>query len=164
MHCFCCGILSEKPSNTFQCLEIDLQCNFNDKVPSDIEYIFEYIYILCNLDSSHKTCFTETTLALQNMLVLFKYFWAFWSLIGHVHGQILPCSAGQSSEICFIGENYSSVERPPNLPVKVRTNFKIGNVVNINEEEQTLTIFLTLDINWDDLRLFVNRTDVDEKE
>lgn len=94
-------------------------------------------------------------MGLRWLLVLFEF-----GLF--IKAKILPCSEGLLSEVCYKDDHYSTAVFPPgNRPVQVNMSFWFRDVVSINEEKQSITIFLNLGITWRDQRLSVNRDEGD---
>lgn len=85
-------------------------------------------------------------------------------LLRNVFAIVLPCSQGHLSEVCYLGQYYSTSEFP-NGPNQTSINITIWfkDIVNIDEEIQSLTLFTTIGIQWEDQRLSVNQNEADIK-
>lgn len=68
------------------------------------------------------------------------------------------CKRLESPDICYKTDSYS-VSIYPSIPTLVNTTIWMKDVSGINEEKQTVTIFIDVVIQWFDERVSFNQTD-----
>ncbi len=77
---------------------------------------------------------------------------------------IRPCSASPTSEACYVGQGYSTSDYATGtIPVQVNTTILVKDVVDINENERTVTLFADFVFEWIDSRISVVQTPSDQE-
>lgn len=82
--------------------------------------------------------------------------WA-WGM-GGAEGRLTSCLKSTSPDICYNGDRYD-VAKFPSPPTVVDTVIRVEEISEINEEKQTVTIFLEVHLIWVDRRISFNQTD-----
>ena len=62
-------------------------------------------------------------------------------------------SEEEGGNICKIDKKYSNLYFPQPSPCHIQSDFRILEVAGINEEQQTITIVMQLDFEWNDTRI-----------
>ena len=77
------------------------------------------------------------------------------------YSQVIPCNnitAAKDFELCYLGDFYESTE-PPTIPTKIDITMMVKDVLKIDEEANTITLFLDIVAQWADPTLYHNRTE-----
>ena len=80
---------------------------------------------------------------------------------------IVPCKDSVQSKVCFLVdkiEDYVSTNNPEPFPTLVDTFLSIIDVIRVDEERQTVTLLLKMQLSWYDLRLDVDRSNEDTEK
>ena len=72
--------------------------------------------------------------------------------------KITYCEKSAENEVCFKENPYVSAISPEPLPTNVNITMNINEVIEVNEEDQTIKILMKLILIWIDERLFVKRS------
>ena len=68
--------------------------------------------------------------------------------------------------ICFLVDDikdYVSTNNPEPLPTKVDIMLNVFDIIDVDEGSQSVTLILKIVLEWQDFRLDVNRSKVDEE-
>lgn len=81
------------------------------------------------------------------------------------NGTILPCNKSIESKVCFnLTDEYIPTNSPEPLPTIISTTIKVGEIIGVNEEEQTVTLLLKIILEWNDTKLSVVRSKKEENK
>ena len=69
----------------------------------------------------------------------------------------MPCKETKDT-VCSRFETYVSANNPEPMPVNINISLKFYDVIGVNEADQTITLTLKAVIEWQDLRIDVNRS------
>ena len=81
-------------------------------------------------------------------------------------GMIVPCQDSVESKVCFLvekQEDYVPTISPKPYPAIVDISFFITDVVQVNDEKQTVTLMMKLFLSWIDTRLSVRKSQNDNE-
>ena len=78
-------------------------------------------------------------------------------------GDIQKCDESKKSQVCYIGESYIRSEYPEPSPCNVNVTIHLKEIYKIDENKNTLSLFIRLSTFWEDKRLSLFRTEKDEK-
>ena len=73
------------------------------------------------------------------------------------------CKDSQKSQVCYTGDSYIKYEFPEPAPCYVNISVDLKEIVRINEEENTITLFIVLCMKWEDKRLHVEQSEKDKE-
>ena len=73
------------------------------------------------------------------------------------------CKDSQKSQVCYTGDSYIKYELPEPAPCHVNISVDLKEIVSINEEENTITLFIVLCMKWEDKRLHVEQSEKDKE-
>ena len=77
------------------------------------------------------------------------------------NGKILPCNESVQSKVCFLKEDYVPTNSPQPLPTLIDIIIQVKDIIEVNEEEQTVELSLRAILDWHDSRLSVNQSKED---
>ena len=81
------------------------------------------------------------------------------------NGKILPCNTSIESEVCFDGVDniaeYISTKSPHPLPTLIDIGLFFYDIIDVDEEEQTVSFLMTINLRWHDDRLSVKKSQAD---
>ena len=60
------------------------------------------------------------------------------------------CKDTSYDKLCTLSENYNNYEVPGSLPLILMPVFDIQNIAEVNINEGSITIFVELNVNWED--------------
>ena len=81
-------------------------------------------------------------------------------------GVIVPCQDSVESKVCFLvekQEDYISTLSPQPYPTIIDISFYITDVVQVNDESQTVTLMMKMFLSWVDSRLSVRKSKKDNE-
>ena len=81
--------------------------------------------------------------------------------IQHVHGTLEFCSSGVLSKLCIVSDDYEATKPPLPAPVHVKINLTILDILEVNEDGQTIKVQLKRNLRWADSRLNVTQSPSD---
>ena len=81
--------------------------------------------------------------------------------ISTIFGAFPRCKDGIQSKVCTTQDEYIVENEPFPIPVQVNLTVNIIDILDVDEEAQTVTVQLKTRLNWIDDRLSVNRSEND---
>ena len=72
-------------------------------------------------------------------------------------GILLPCTE-RMQEVCTNTNNYITTTNPDPFPTKINMTLKFYEVLDVDEDKQTITLSMKAFLEWQDYRLDVNRS------
>ena len=79
-----------------------------------------------------------------------------WDLFILIEGKLLKCSANVSQTIiCTENEDHMSDRVPRPIPRNIASIVDVKDIIGINEDEKTMTVYLHLIMEWQDPQLDV---------
>ena len=76
---------------------------------------------------------------------------------------IRKCKDAHKSQVCYVGDSYIKSDFPEPLPSHVNISVHLKAIVSINEDESTMSLFITLCTYWEDKRLHVQQSEKDKE-
>ena len=74
-----------------------------------------------------------------------------------VYCKLKLCNSSETNVVCFENRNYQPTLEPQ-MPTNVNLTFCIHDILEVNENEKTITMSFKLLLEWFDKRLSVNRS------
>ena len=71
---------------------------------------------------------------------------------------LLRCTPNVTDKVCFEGEEYIPTISPSPLPTKVDISVRFDDIINIDVEQNTVTLLIMLQLIWYDEKLYVQRS------
>ena len=87
-------------------------------------------------------------------------------IVSETNGKILTCKESVESNVCFNveqKEDYVDSINPKPWPTEIDIGLKIRDILDVDENQQTVTLSMKAHLEWKDSRLDVNRSK-DDKE
>ena len=79
-----------------------------------------------------------------------------WSFFTNIEGQLLKCPENANQTIiCTINEDHMSDRVPRPIPRNITSIIDVKDIIGINEDEKTMTVYLHLIMEWQDPQLDV---------
>ena len=76
---------------------------------------------------------------------------------------IRECKDSQKSQVCYEGDSYISSDYPEPAPCHVNISVQLKEIVSINEDGNTISLFIILCTEWEDKRLHVRQSEKDKE-
>ena len=87
-------------------------------------------------------------------------------IVSEINGKILACKESVESNVCFNveqKEDYVDSINPKPWPTEIDIGLKIRDILDVDENQQTVTLSMKAHLEWKDSRLDVKRSK-DDKE
>ena len=85
-------------------------------------------------------------------------FFAVLNLIIQSAYSIKSCDKSEENTVCFKDEKYAATINPEPLPTLINVTVNVNDIIDVNEEDQTVTLILKLILEWYDERIKVDRS------
>lgn len=85
-------------------------------------------------------------------------------MVNAIKSEFAPCDQSEQVKVCHEGKSYVSSDFPVgSVPCPINVTMQVKDVIEINEEKHTITLFLDIFVTWTDERINVNQDDNDER-
>lgn len=64
--------------------------------------------------------------------------------------ELKTCNEAPYDQLCKVNENYNKDKVPGSLPLILIPGFDIWDIAEVNINEGSITIFVELNVNWED--------------
>ena len=64
--------------------------------------------------------------------------------------ELKPCNEAPYEQLCKLSENYNKDKVPGSWPLILIPEFDIWNIAEVNTNDGSITIFVELNVNWED--------------
>ena len=79
-----------------------------------------------------------------------------WALFSQIEGKLFNCAENSNETIiCTRNADYKSDRVPRPIPRNISSIIDVKDIIGINENEKTMTIYLHLIMEWEDPQLDV---------
>ncbi len=76
--------------------------------------------------------------------------------------EIKPCQQSKRTRLCHVNDSYIRTEFPEPSPCEVNITIHLKEIYKIDENMNTLSLFIRLTTQWEDKRLTLIRSERDE--
>ena len=88
-------------------------------------------------------------------------------IVFETSGKILTCNESVESNVCFDVEkiqDYVNSINPKPWPTYIDIGLKVWDIIDVDENQQTVTLSMKAHFKWKDIRLDVNRSKEDKEK
>ena len=78
----------------------------------------------------------------------------------------MPCKQSVESKVCFLVdklEDYVPTQEGVPIPLLLNSTINVNDIIEVDEEMETITLSLKIILEWYDYRLSVNRSQEHEE-